>query len=204
LRPPAAGLLAAEPSCRRLAPAFAPAGGRENPPVGAGGRLVRGDGPGSGETDRWQAAFRSADGKRRDVLHHLPVADDPSSGTGVCLSQPGKLSAALAGGRGTGVAAGPIRSGMGISPDTSLSRGRLALVSGDAGPGYRDGADILLRPCGSLHLSAADRLVSAADLGGGGSVRRLALPPRGAGRLLHNHPHGFDFLRARTDCLLAE
>ena len=204
LRPPAAGLLAAEPSFRLLSSGFAPAGGRENPAVCADGRIVRGDGPGSGESDCWPVAFRAADGKRRGVLRHLPLADDPSIGTGVCLSQPGKLSAALAGGRGTGVAAGHIRSGMGISPDASLPRGRLALVSGDDDPGDRDCADILLRPCGSLHLSAADRLVSVADLGGGGSVRRLASPPRGAGRRRHGHSGGFDFLRAHADFLLAE
>ena len=35
---------------------------------------------------------------------------------------------------------------------------------------------------GSLHVSAADRIVFDADLGGGGIVRRLASPPRGVGR----------------------
>ena len=57
---------------------------------------------------------------------------------------------------------------------------------------------------GSLHVSAADRVVSVADLGGGGGVRRLALPPRGAGRPGHGHSGGLDVLRARTDFLLAE
>ena len=57
---------------------------------------------------------------------------------------------------------------------------------------------------GSLHLSAADWLVCAADVGGGGIVRRLASPSRGAGRLRHDHPCCFDFLCARADFLLAE
>jgi hypothetical protein len=41
-------------------------------------------------------------------------------------------------------------------------------------------------------------------LGGGGSVRWLASPARGAGRRLHGHSGGFDFLCARADFLLAE
>ena len=39
---------------------------------------------------------------------------------------------------------------------------------------------------------------------GGRSVRWLASPSRGSGRRRHDHPRGFDFLRARADCLLAE
>ena len=80
----------------------------------------------------------------------------------------------------------------------------LAVVSHHAGAGDWDCSGGSAGAGGSLHLSAADRLVSVADMGGGGSVRWLASPPRGAGRLLHDHPRCFDFLRAHPDFLLAE
>ena len=81
---------------------------------------------------------------------------------------------------------------------------RLAVVSHHADAGDWDCSGGLTSAGGSLHVSAADRAVSDADLGGGGFVRRLASPPRGAGRRRHGHSGGFDFLRARADCLLAK
>jgi len=51
---------------------------------------------------------------------------------------------------------------------------------------------------------ATDWLVSVADLGGGGSVRRLALPPCGTGRQLHDPPPGFDSLRAQRRLLIGK
>ena len=81
---------------------------------------------------------------------------------------------------------------------------RLAVVSHHAGAGDRDCSSGIAGACGSLHVSAADWVVSVADLGGGGVVRRLASPPRGAGRPGHGHSGGLDFLRAGADCLLAK
>ena len=90
------------------------------------------------------------------------------------------------------------------APSASLFFDRLAVVSDHAGAGDWDCSGGSAGAGGSLHLSAADRLVSVADLGGGGIVRRLASPPRGAGRLRHDHSRGIDFLRAHADFLLAE
>jgi len=122
----------------------------------------------------------------------------------VCLPQPHKLSAVLAGDRGTGVAAGLIRSGMDISPDASLACGRLVLVSGDDGPGDRDGADIVLRPCGSLHLPAADRVVSGHSLDGGGFDDFLAKRPPDTGCGSTQCDCGFDVLHLEANLILAD
>jgi len=81
---------------------FAPAGGRENPPVGADSRVVCGDGPGSGKSARWQQSiFRAADGKRRGILRHLLWQMIHPSGWRVFIRSR-KLPAALAGGRAVG------------------------------------------------------------------------------------------------------
>jgi hypothetical protein len=85
-----------------------------------------------------------------------------------------------------------------------LSSHRLGMVSHHAAAGDWDSASGSAGAGGSLHLSAADRPVPAADLGGHRLVRSLALSPPGAGQRFSSHSGCFDFLCACTDGVLAE
>ena len=145
-----------------------------------------------------------ANRQRPGFLRCLFGTDDLSGWIGRSLSSSGKRPGALENYRGLCPVAGHLRRGHCRPAEAPLVFVRLVVVFGDVGSGNRVDSVGVAGAGGSLHVSAADWLVSVADLGGGGSVRRLASPPRGAGRLLHDHSGGFDFLRARADGLLAQ
>ena len=165
-------------------------------------RGLHGD-DGGPEEHHCAGAGRFANRQCGGVLCRLPAPDGLPAGAGGFVPVSARSSRV---GNHTGSLAGGCHFGRGVSPaaKAALFIDGLAVVSGNARSGNRTDPVRNTRPCGSLHLSAADRFVFRLDLGGGGFVRRLASPPGGAGRRFRDHSGGFDFLRAHSDLILAK
>ena len=152
-----------------------------------------------------RAVFPSlAPGECRDLLCGLFGPDVLAVGSGGFIPVYGRGHWVFGSGAVTGTVGRHFRGRFYPASSSPLFFDRLAVVSHHAGAGDRDPSGRIAGAGGSLHVSAADWVVCVADLGGGGVVRRLASPPRGAGRRRHGHSGGFDFLRAGADGLLAQ
>ena len=85
---------------------------------------------------------------------------------------------------------------------TPVPAGGLALVSGNAGSGDWDYSNIVLCPCGSLHLFAWNRAGPGGDMGGGGLEHGVETSAGGAGRFDGRRDWRIDGLRLETDRVL--
>src|SRR5208282_5269063 len=144
-----------------------------------------------------------ADEQSHNVLCDLLEADDLPCGPGALLSIPGQ-GCVWMGNRSCACIAGWDFGGgdWGLA-EAALYAGGVVMVCGDAGADDWDYASRRFCARRSLQLPADDWVVCRPDLGGGGSVRRVASPPRVAGRVRHGHSGCFDFVRAHSGLVLA-
>ncbi len=165
------------------------------------GHAVRPDG---GHTAVQELFPGRESGECLDLLCGLSGPDVLAIGLGGLLPACGRAGSDFKGGAVPGGVGRHFHRRFCPASSSSLSFDRLAVVSDHAGAGHWDSAGGGSGAGGSLQLSVADRLVCSVELGGGGTMRRLASPPRGAGPGLHHNPHGLDSLCAHAGFLLAE
>ena len=180
-------------------------GGGKAAALPAGCRHGRGGISGGGESGSHRADFTvAADAERGGVVCGLCLANVLAGGSGGALPESHGSVFILGSGRRIGAARPDQRHGVCVAQKAPRPAGGMALVCGDVGAGDRAGADFQLRPCGPIHLPAADRAVCRGGMGGGGLVPRMAVSALDSGRALGVRDFGVACQRPNPNRLLAE